>query len=209
MAKKDPLALYNHYYVEREFERLDLFQQLADNYGVQSALYAGSFVHITPSFIYPSTVYIDNDKQAKKFFASEFPLDFINEHKTYDQQPTLRFYGQSYTEPIDEELESFDLLISQYAGFISQHCKQYLKIGGLLLANNSHGDASMADIDKQFELVAVVNRRNGKHKLKDTDLEQYLIPKKDIEITQEYLEKIQRGIGYTKSAEMYIFKKIS
>lgn len=209
MAQKDPYALYKHYYIDRDFERLDLFEQLADSYNVQSALYAGSFVHITPSFVYPTTVYVDSDKQAEKFFKSDFPLDFIKKNKVYETSPTLRFYGQSYTEKLNEDNESFDLLISQYAGFISLYCKQYLKIGGLLLANNSHGDASMASIDEQFELVAVVNRRKGKHRLKDTELEQYLIPKKDIEITKEYLEKTQRSVGYTKSADMYIFRRVS
>ena len=209
MAKKDPLALYNKYYAERDFDRLDLFQELAHRYDVQSSLYPGSFVHISPSFVYPRTVYIDNDKQAKAFFASDFPQTFIAENKVYEQDASVKFYGQSYMDDIDEEDESFDLLISQYAGFISRHCKQYLKIGGILLANNSHGDVSMASIDEDFELIAVVTRNSGRHRIRDNELERYLIPKKDIEVTVEHLEKTQRGIGYKISANMYIFRRIS
>lgn len=209
MAKIDPLALYNKYYTERDFERLDLFQELAQVYGVQSSLYPGSFVHISPSFVYPRTAYIDSDKQAKKFFASDFPQTFIAENKVYEEEASVKFYGQSYMDDIDEEDESFDLLISQYAGFISRYCKQYLKIGGLLLANNSHGDVSMASIDDDFELIAVVTRNSGRHRIRDNELERYLIPKKDIDITVEYLEKTQRGIGYKISANMYLFKRIS
>ena len=209
MSQKDPLALYRKYYVDRDFERLDLFQLLSEKYKIQSALYPGSFVHFTPSLVYPRSVYVDNDKQAKKFFASEAHLDFISEHKIYQQETSITFHSSSYTHDFGEENESFDLLISQYAGFISQHCKQYLNIGGILLANNSHGDVSMASIDNQFELVAVVNRRGDKHTITEKNLESYLIPKADKIVTREYLEQIQRGIGYKKSAGMYIFKRVA
>lgn len=210
MPKKDPLALYQHYYVDRDFERLDLFQLLLQKYNIQSALYPGSFVHITPSLVYPQAVYVDSDKQAKKFFASDAYLDFVSQHKLYPQDASISFYPQSYTDPFDEAHDSFDLLISQYAGFISQHCKPYLRVGGVLLANNSHGDVSMASLDDQFELIAVVNRRNGKHTLSDKHLERYLIPKSDkVKLTRDYLQQIQRGIAYTKSPSMYVFRKVA
>jgi len=209
MTKNDPLALYKQYYVERDFDRLDLFEQLAMQHDIKRVLYPGSYVHITPSFVYPTAVYVDNDKKAKKFFADTTFLDFIAEHKQYAEDATVTFYGQSYTEDFGEEHESFDLLISQYAGFISLHCKAYLKIGGILLVNNSHGDASMASLDDQFELDAIVLRRNGKHRLQRNNLEDYLTPKTDQLITRQYLEEIQRGIGYKKSASMYIFKRVA
>ena len=209
MPPKKPLALYEKYYVERDYERLDLFQQLAERYAVQSALYPGSFVHVTPSFVYPLTVYVDNDKSAKKFFASSVALEFVSSNKIYEQEPAITFHAQSYTEDFGETGESFDLLISQYAGFVSQYCTKYLKVGGLLLANNSHGDVSMASISNQFVLVAVVNRRKGKHTISESNLESYLVPKSDKMITREYPQQIRRGIGYKKSASMYIFKRIS
>lgn len=109
---------------------------------------------------------------------------------------------------LPEENESVDLLISQYAGFISQYCTPYLRVGGLLLVNNSHGDASMASIDPRYELTGVVNRRQGKHRINVKNLDTYLIPKSAQPITKTYLEKIQRGVAYTKSPSMYIFKRI-
>ena len=208
MSQKDPLALYHQYYVERDFERLDLFQLLAEKYHIQSVLYPGSFVHITPSLVYPTSVYVDNDKQAKKFFASVAPMNFIAQHKQYPQQASMTFHGMSYTQDFGEADEGFDLLISQYAGFVSQHCKRYLKIGGVLLANNSHGDASMASIDEQFELVAVANRRDNIHRIRDNDLESYFVPKSGKAVTRQYVEQIQRGVGYKKSASMYIFRRV-
>ena len=209
MPPKDPLALYKQYYIERDFERLDLFQQLANRFAVQSALYPGGFVHITPSFVYPVTVYVDNDKSAAKFFTSSAVLDFVSSNKIYEQEPTITFHAQSYTDDFGEETESFDLLISQYAGFVSQYCTKYLSVGGVLLANDSHGDASMASLDDQLELVAVVLGRAGKHRIIERNLGSYLIPKSDMVITKEYLHQIQRGIGYQKSASMYVFQRVS
>jgi hypothetical protein len=209
MPTKDPLALYRQYYVERDHEALDLFQQLGERYAVQSALYPGSFVHITPSFVYPVTVYVDNDKAARKFFASTAVSDFVSHSKSYQQAPSITFHAQSYTEDFAEETECFDLLISQYAGFVSLYCTKYLKVGGVLLVNNSHGDASMASLDPRLELAAVVIRREGKHRISERDLESYMVPKSDTAITKEYLQQIQRGPGYTKPASMYVFRRIA
>ena len=202
------LSLYKEFFVDRDFERLDLFQLLAERFGIRSAVYPGSFVHVTPSFIYPLTAYIDSDKRAKKFFADPDLAAFIASRKTYNEEADFSFYPQDYTGEIPELLGRFDLLISQYAGFVSQHGKRYLKSGGYLLANNSHGDASMADIDEDFQLVAVVQGKNGSYRLTEKDLAGYMVPKKPVEITKALLEERQRGIGYTKTASMYVFQLV-
>ena len=108
-----------------------------------------------------------------------------------------------------EELESFDLLISQYAGFISPVCKVYLKVGGILVANDSHGDASMAVLDPDFELIAVARRRSGKYSLSEKGLEQYFVPKKEIEITPEYLRGTGKGVPYTRWVSNYVFRRVA
>lgn len=205
---KDPIALYREFFVDRDFERLDLFRTLAERFGVQSALYPGSFVHITPSFVCPVATYVDTDKRTKRFFASPAVLEYIKARKTYPQDPKVTFYASDYYEAIDEPDESCDLLISQYAGFVSQPCKRYLKVGGLLLANNSHGDASMAFLDDDYALKAVVIRRDGKHRISERNLDTYFVPKKPIEVTKAYLEQIQKGIGYKKTASSYLFQRI-
>ena len=99
------------------------------------------------------------------------------------------------------------MLISLYAGFISKYCKDLLKKNGLLLANNSHGDASMAQLDNDFTFFGVINYQNKKYYLKTENLDEYFIPKKNITVTKELLEKTNRGVGYTKSASFYLFKK--
>lgn len=208
MMAKSILDLYNKYFVKRQFERLELFQLIAAEFDVQRVLYAGSFVHVTPSFVFPFVVYVDNDKQANKFFKTPDLQEFIDERKIYAQDASFKFYFADYRDGIDEKEESFDLLISQYAGFVGQYCKPFLKKGGLLLANNSHGDAGVAAIDKEYQLVAVFSLRNGKYKIKKTDLDSYFVPKSSIQLTKEYLMQLQKGIGYTKSSGAYLFRKI-
>ena len=208
MVKRNPISLYNKYHLDRNDERIGLFSFLSNNFDIERVLYAGSFVHVTPSFFFPRVVYVDNAKQAKHFFNDEGVVDFILKRKRYAEKPTVTFRYQDYREDIGEPNDSFDLLISLYAGFVSQFCKKYLKTGGLLLTNNSHGDASMASIDSDYKFVGVLKRRNDqKYAFSDTNLDTYFIPKKPIKITKEHLEKIQRGIGYTKYASAYLFRK--
>jgi hypothetical protein len=189
--KNNSLQLYEKYFMDRDFERLDLFQLLLKKYGIKSALYPGSFVHITPSFVFQITVYVDTDKKAKNFFNDPEIYDFIKKHKIYPQNADITFYAMDYRNDLDLKAQNFDLLISQYAGFVSQYCKRYLKIGGVLLVNNSHGDASMASIDSDYELIAVINRSKEKHRLTEKNMDSYFIPKSTVNITKEYIEKNQ------------------
>lgn len=205
---KDPIELYKEYFIERDFERLDLFQLLAERFDVKSALYPGSFVHVTPSFVFPKTTYVDTDKRTKQFFQFPEVLDFIAQNKVYPQRSEVTFHPADYRQALAEPDKSYDLLISQYAGFISQHCKRYLKINGILLVNNSHGDASMASIDPDYEFIAVIQKDKGNHRISQKVLDSYFIPKKPVEVTKEYLEQTQAGIGYQKTASSYIFRRV-
>ena len=205
---KSALELYQKYFQEKQFERLDLFEVIADRFNIQRTLYAGSFVHITPSFVFSDVIYVDNDKQAKQFFGKPEVFKVIAERKIYPQEAKVTFHFADYRNGFDEPFETFDLLISQYAGFVGQHCKPYLKIGGLLVANNSHGDAGIAAIDDDYQLKAVFSVRNGKHRRSETNLNEYFIPKSQIQITRDYLEKLQKGIGYKKTAGVYLFQKV-
>ena len=187
--------------------RYGLFKILNDNFTIYTATYPGSYIDITPSFFFPTTYYIDTDKKAKKFFSNENEiLDYIEKNKTYEENITLKYYPEDYRKDFNEIKNSSDLLISLYAGFISKYCKNILKKNGLLLAN-SHGDASMAQLDNDFRFIGVINYQNKKYYLKTGNLDEYFIPKKNITVTKELLEKTNRGVGYTKSANYYLFRK--
>jgi len=200
--------LYNKYFTDRQFERLDLFQIISDKFDIQCVLYPGSFVHVTPSFVFPHVVYVDSDKQAKKFFNDPEVQRFIDERKGFPQEAQIIFHAADYRKGFDEQEEGFDLLISQYAGFVGQDCKRYLKRGGLLLANNSHGDAGLAALDEDYELIAVFFLRDGKYQISEANLDAYFIPKAKISVTKKYLLELQKGIGYQKSASAYLFRKV-
>lgn len=209
MKQTNPLSLYKKYHIDKQDERLGIFTIIAEKYKIETALYPGSFVHITPSFTIPKVVYVDNHKKTKKFFYNPKIYEFIREKKIYKEKPQITFHLKDYQKDIEEPKQSFDLLISQYAGFISQYCKKYLKIDGLLLANNSHGDASMASIDKDYEVTGVFKKRSAnKYTFSTKNLHTYFTPKKPRKITKTYLKQIQEGIGYTKYVSSYLFKRI-
>jgi len=188
--------------------RYGLFKILNDNFTMYTVSYPGSYIDITPSLFFPKTYYIDSDKKAKKFFSNKKEIiDYIEENKTYNEATTLRYYHEDYRKKFDDITNSSDLLISLYAGFISKYCKALLKKNGVLITNNSHGDASMAKLDNDFRLIGVVNYQNKKYYLKTENLDEYFIPKRNISVTKELLEKTNRGVGYTKSANYYLFMK--
>jgi hypothetical protein len=208
MTGNESAKMYQKYHVDKQDERLGLFQLLVERFNIERGLYPGCFVHITPSFIIPDMTYVEIDKRARKFFTDPTLPEFIAKHKIYQHEVNVTFHPTDYNERFDEPLESYDLLISQYAGFISEPCKLYLKIGGILLANNSHGDASMASIDDDYEFVAVVMRQGERFRLVEQNLDAYFVPKSNVDITKDYLRKIGRGVGYKKSGSAYIFKRV-
>lgn len=203
----DSAAQYLDY--EKKMQRSGLFRLLVDKYSISKALYPGSYIHISPSFYIKEVVYVDTDSKAKKFFNDESLKKLIEQRKTYSEETKFRFHPINYQKNIPEDDEYFDLLISQYAGFVSFYCKKYLKMKGYLIANNSHGDAGIAYLDPSFSLIAVVNYRGGRFYHSTKNLDNYFIPKKkNHDLSGEYLLELKRGIGYTKSASHYIFEKI-
>ncbi len=203
----DPPPLYTKYHIDRDYEMVELFENLASRFDIRNALYPGSFVHVTPSLVFPRVVYVDSTKKAPAFFKDPGVLVFIKERKTYPGDPELLFYPQDYTKPFPEPEASFDLLISLYAGFVSQAGKPYLRSGGILLANSSHGDVSMASIDPDYEFIGVINRRGNRYLFSEKNLDAYFVPKRDVQVTRDLLTRTGRGLGYTKSASFYLFRK--
>ncbi len=61
----------------KQDERLGLFVLLADSFGIRSALYPGSFTHLTPAFVFPTTCFVDTDRRAARFFEDPAVLDLV------------------------------------------------------------------------------------------------------------------------------------
>ncbi len=194
---------------QHDGDRWRLFTAVGEAIDASTVLYPGSYVDISPSFVFPSVTYVDVDKRAPKFFADADGVREIVAAHSGEDDPDITFIHADYTDELDLPDEHFDLLVSLYAGFVSEHCTHHLRIGGTLLVNASHGDTAMASIDPRYELAGIVTSRDGKYKVSTSDLDTYLIPKKQQCITIDLLHETGRGIGYTRSPFAYLFMRIA
>lgn len=190
-----------------EGDRLRLFTAVDQAIEAERVVYPGSFVDIAASFVWPDVTYNDMDKRAPRFFADVDGIAEIIEANGADPDDrAVRFLPGDYRE-LDLAPRSVDLLISLYAGFVSEACGHLVRDGGWLLVNPSHGDAAMASIDDRFELAAVVESRAGEYRVRTAGLDGYLVPKKRVELTPEYLRELGRGIAYTRAPFAYLFQR--
>lgn len=194
---------------QHQGDRWRLFGAVAEAIEATTVFYPGCFVDIAPSFVFDSVTYLDSDNRTPKFFADADGIAEIIAAHDGPAEPETAFIHSDYTRRLDLPDGHFDLLVSLYAGFISEHCTRHLKIGGTLLVNPSHGDAAMASIDERYKLCGVVISRSGDYQVNATDLDAYLIPKKTQHITPDSLHTSGRGVSYTKSAFAYLFTRIA
>ena len=206
MTEAGAMRLRGQYdeYVAKRGDELGLFREVAEFATIERVLYPGSYIHVTPSLIFDDVVYVDTDPKAKRFFRELDDVHALVMQLRGNQQPVeIGFRGIDYAD-VPEPAASFDLLISLYAGFVSEACGWLLRPGGLLLANNSHGDASMAALDPSFELVAAVTRRD---RLRTDELDTYLQPKSRPTPTIDDLRRTGRGVAFTRDAKSYLFRR--
>lgn len=194
---------------QHEGDRWRLFSAVAAAVDATTVLYPGSFVDVAPSFVFDSVTYLDVDKRAPKFFADIDGIREIVAAHGGPGDPDIAFIHADYTSDLDLPVDHFDLLVSLYAGFISEHCTQHLRIGGALLVNPSHGDAAMASIDPRYELAGVIIASDGDYTVSASALDRYLIPKRPHAITADELHETGRGIAYTTSPFAYLFRRIA
>ncbi|TXK19689.1 class I SAM-dependent methyltransferase [Homoserinibacter sp. GY 40078] len=190
-------------------DRTSLFGALRTEWAPMKALYPGSYLDLSPSTAIPSVTYVDLDRRAARYFAEESIVRAEIEGRTQPGAGTdIAFHHADYTKPLPIPLANFDLLISLYAGPVWDHCRQYLAPGGLLLANTSHGDASLAALDPSLQLVAAVHHRAGVYRLDTSDLDRYLIAKRPTAPDADAIRRQGRGIAYTKTAFAYVFRAV-
>lgn len=190
-------------------DRSGLFCALADGWPIGQVLYPGSYVDLSPSTAFKSVVYVDNDLRAARFFShSDMVRSELDGRARAGAGVDVRFLGRDYTHALELPEGSMDLIVSLFAGPVWEHCRQYLRPGGWLLANSSHGDASLAALDLTMRLVATVHHRDGRYRLSTDQLDQYLIPKRARKPNADRIRASGRGIGYTRSAFAYLFQSI-
>ncbi len=196
----DTIKTYKEY-ANKIGNREKMYEAVKIEYGIKSALYPGSHIDIAPSLVIPEVTYVDNFKGAIKFFKDISKIEaFIEENKAYCDETKMRFVGEDYTQI--ELNNEYDLIISQYAGFVGQATKKFLKEGGYLLCNDSHGDATLAYFDDDYEFIGIIDE---KCRIKINDKEKYFqLNGKEIDI--DNVLKTMKGPKYMKHNENYIFR---
>jgi len=201
--------LYQHYFTDKSDERRMLFSIIEERYHPRKGLYPGSFVHITPSFFIQDMTYIDADRRISKFFTDQNVQKYIDENKTYRENALVHWFQADYESELPIEEESFDVLFSLYAGFISQSCKKYLKENGILVCNNSHGDASIAYLDYEYIFAGVIKRQGEKFTIIDSKLDEYFIKKDGRPIDKKKVLNRMKGENFSRKGYAYIFRYCS
>lgn len=198
-----------HEYVSKAGDRYSIFESISQYDVIKKALYPGSYIHITPSLIIPEVIYVDTDKKAIKFFQQETDIkDFVASNKVYPEPCSIQFEAKDYWEELSIPLGYVDLLISQYAGFVSQACKGYLKKGGILLANDSHGDATLAKADKAFEFIGTLQHKQGSYKMESKDIEKHFTRYQGRPVDLDKVKETMKGPKYLVGSDYYVFRKI-
>lgn len=189
-------------------DRFRLFRAVGEFIAPEKVLYAGSYVDVAPSFVFSDVTYVDMDRRAARFFKDEESVrEIIEAQGSAPENGRFHFIHSDYSE-LELPERSFDLLISLFAGFISEHCTRFLRAGGHLLVNPSHGDAALASIDERYGLAGVIHSRSGGYRVSRENLGDHLRPKKPVDVTREMLFSTNRGVAYTRPAFAYVFKRV-
>ena len=192
---------------------LPAFRVIKEKFNVEQVLYPGSWIHLTPSLVFPYVVYVDFFAKMESMFNDPKLLKYLETHSENVGKPVIEFHKADYREGIEEEKESFDLLISLSSGFVSKYCKPYLRKGGLLLVNNEHYDASMAYVDPSFVPIGVFTH-TGKLIEDSQKIQGYFQTKNNQAITLEMVREnsvkspSKAKYKLKKKAPLYLFQKL-
>ena len=184
-------------------DRKRLFSAVQDAVGGSDALYPGSYVDIAASMVFAAVTYVDKDSRAARFFSDAAGVQEIVRAGGGPASAEVRFIAGDYSTELRIEDESFDVLVSLYAGFVSEACTDYLRIGGVLLVAPSHGDVAMASIDPRYELSGIVTARSGNYLVSTDGLETHLVPKTEVSITRELLHERGRSEEHTSELQSH------
>ena len=170
-----------------------VFRAVRDLIGVQRVVYPGSYVHLTPSLVFPSVCYVDSVKGFGAALQSEDLAPWLDAHKEYPEPVEFTAIETAYNRIPSSLHAGFGLMISLNAGAISQECKPLLSPGAHLLANDGHYDAARAHVDADYTLVAALSA-DGAYETSEEALRGYFVSKQGQPLTREMLaENEQRS----------------
>ena len=180
----------------------------------ERVLYPGSGRHVNVSLFFPNVVYVDSDRKTTNVFTDPEVINWINANKIYKLETKMQSLCVNFSTEF-EKPNSFDLVISSNAGFVSDTCKKYCKIGGHFLASDCHLDARKLNLDKNFTLVGVFNDTKQVMETSEEAKRGHFVVKKTGEmLTSDQIEEMTRNrrrvraCALIKSAMFYLFKRI-
>ena len=200
---------YNSFYSALDFERAELFESIKDEYGCSTVLYPGCSIHITPSFYFQHVVYVDISETAKEFFQdNQSILSIVNSNKKYKQSAYIQFIHSDYTKELPVRENNYDLLLSIYAGGITESCKKYIKPGGIIVSNNHQNDAQQALKDSSIRLEALIHRKSKKYHIENCTGEKMLEALQEHSMPSKSMKNSSSGLKYVDNEYYYLFRKI-
>jgi len=199
---------YNRLYSALNFEREGLFKLLKDEYNCSTVLYPGSSIHITPSFYFQHVVYVDISETAKEFFQqNQILLSIVNSNKKYRQSAYIQFFHCDYTKKLPLRENNYDLLLSIYAGGITESCTKYIKPGGIIVSNNHQNDAQQALKDPSIKLEAVIRRKGKKYHIENSTGEKALNALQKHSVPLRSMKSSSSGLKYMDNEDYFVLRK--
>lgn len=191
---------YDQIYKSIGFERLGLFELIQKEFKINSVLYPGCLIHITPSFYFNHVVYLDKGDVSIEFFSKTNQVsELINKNKFYKESAYWFFIGKDFEDDLELRVNSFDMLLSIFSGKLIKYFDKYIKRGGLILTNSLFSDNESIKNNADFNLLGLIKCRNKKYTI-DYDL-------KTDKIKQSTLRQNNTGFEYVDNEEYYIYVK--
>ncbi len=191
----DALPTYLRDYREtrhsHDHDLLGVFRAVRRLIDAPRAVYPGSYVHLTPSLVFPRVCYVDSVKGFGAAMQSCDLIAWLEAHMEYAEPAGVSAIETDYDRIPPALFAEFGLMISLNAGAISQECKRLLIPGAHLLANDGHYDAARAQVDGDYTLVAVLGG-DGAIQTREEDLREYFVAKQGQPLTREMLADNER-----------------
>ena len=131
----DALPTYLRDYREmrhsHDHDLLGVFRAVRRLIGAPRAVYPGSYVHLTPSLVFPLVCYVDSVKGFGAAMQSRDLIAWLEAHKEYAEPTEVSAIDTAYDRIPPTLFEEFGLMFSLNAGAISQECKRLLMIPAL------------------------------------------------------------------------------
>ena len=187
---------YEKMYSVNNFERIDLFKCISKTNNIQTVLYLGSSIHISPSFVFKNVTYIDKSDCANEFFkCKEDIIDYINSRKIYNQTPYISFINVNYNTDMKLIYQKYDLVISinSYNSFESSI--KYIRKDGILLFLPLPQESKVSRKNEHIKYIGKIIFKGNKYRyVKDEEI----VNKKSIK---------NKNIVFQENNEYEVYKK--